>query len=231
MQGTREFASIKLLEFQEPGRHEYTRDYLDDLESFFYLLCKICSSFTSPGSQVERMPDFVSQWDQVDARLAALAKFNTLLCADYEVTPYFGPIVQTLLDKLHQFIASAAGRKRTMRLKRERRKEPPPSWVDLRPAADRDYARVLGFIDEAIEELTYGCFMEVYDPELEVMAERARATGNTAYESPSAAPFDWPPPAFTFVAQPGLRRARDEDDLGYYVPPPKRHRGVLVETP
>ena len=34
MQGTREFASINLLEFQEPGRHEYTRDYLDDLESF-----------------------------------------------------------------------------------------------------------------------------------------------------------------------------------------------------
>ncbi|KJA28426.1 hypothetical protein HYPSUDRAFT_110781, partial [Hypholoma sublateritium FD-334 SS-4] len=43
--GTREFASINLLEFHEPGRHEFTRDYLDDLESFFYLLCKICSTY------------------------------------------------------------------------------------------------------------------------------------------------------------------------------------------
>ncbi len=116
MQGTREFASINLLEFHERGRQEYTRDYLDDLESFFYLLCRICSTFTGPGTQVERTPDFVSEWAQADARLAALAKFNTLLCADYEATAYFGPIVQTLLDKFHQFVASAAGCKRTMRL-------------------------------------------------------------------------------------------------------------------
>ncbi|KJA28427.1 hypothetical protein HYPSUDRAFT_33812 [Hypholoma sublateritium FD-334 SS-4] len=180
------------------------------------------------------MPDFVSEWDQPSARLAALAKFTTLLCPDYEPTPYFGPIFQTLLDKYHKFIASAAGHKRTMRLKRERRREDAPSWADLRPAADRDYARVLEFIDEAIEELTFGRFMEVHDPELEEAADRAREAGDRAYESPPSTLLDWPqfPPVFIHPTHPGLRRkACDEDDIGYYAPPTKKHRGVLVGTP
>lgn len=235
MQGTREFASINLLEFHEPGRYEFTRDYFDDLESFFYLLCKICSTYNGPRQRVDTMPDFVSQWDQPDARLAALAKFNTLLCPDYEPTPYFGPIFQTLLDNFHKFVASAAGHKRTMRIKRERRREDAPSWADLQPAADRDYAKVLEFIAEAIEELTFGRFMEVHDPELEEAAERAREAGDRAYESPPVAPFEWfpsRPPVFIHPTHLGLRRkVCDEDDIGYYAPPPKKQRGILVGTP
>ncbi|KAF8204048.1 hypothetical protein BJ912DRAFT_941742 [Pholiota molesta] len=166
-QGTRAYMSLNVLESHHtPHAAGFARDYLDDLESFYYLLRHICASFTGPGAgqRLPEKPEFVAAWEQPDAGAAALAKMGSLLCADAdsEPTAYFGGpdgIFGDLLEKLRAFVARAAGRKRT--------RARAPGWGALRGAAEWDYGVVLRLVDDALCELRMGRWMVVEDTEVE----------------------------------------------------------------
>lgn len=200
-----------------------SRDYLDDLESFYYLLCKICATYVGPKMQSMTIPDFIKNWDQSNPSKAASAKMNTMLYEDFKptVTKYFGKIFQHLLEDLGDFFATVIERKRKDRIARERTGKAAPTWHDLSEASERDYAAVLKLFDGAIEDLTFGRFMPVHDPQLEkMMAELVKARSGEGYIS-AALPVVGVAPAAYLSSLPCAqrKRMRDEDDTGYEVPP------------
>ncbi|KAF8202525.1 hypothetical protein BJ912DRAFT_1038081 [Pholiota molesta] len=153
-QGTRAYMSLNVLESQHTPRASFSRDHLDDLESFYYLLRHICATFTGPGEQLPK-PDFIKAWEQPDTAAAAAAKMGSLLCADAEPpTAYFGPTFAALLEKLRAFIANAVGCKRDRdreNLCREWYRAPvPTTWRALRAAAAVDYCDGWPFIQSHV---------------------------------------------------------------------------------
>ncbi|KAJ3549042.1 hypothetical protein NMY22_g1041 [Coprinellus aureogranulatus] len=75
--GTRMYQSISVLRSQivDPAPPQ---DYLDDLESFFYIFCQLVFSFERPGRLVRSIPDFLRHWNLDDELLAANAKAGFL---------------------------------------------------------------------------------------------------------------------------------------------------------
>ncbi|KAJ2919822.1 hypothetical protein MD484_g596, partial [Candolleomyces efflorescens] len=68
--GTRLFQSIIVLRSFEK-RFKATHDYLDDLESMFYVLCYLMFGFSGPGDRVRPVvTDMLNSWDVADSRTA-----------------------------------------------------------------------------------------------------------------------------------------------------------------
>jgi hypothetical protein len=78
-------------------------DYLDDLESFYYVLCWICFGHDAPGKRITPQPDVITDWEDPSssciraARLKEGFLFSKRLFP--KVPPYFGPVIQTLLEE------------------------------------------------------------------------------------------------------------------------------------
>ncbi|KAF9486555.1 hypothetical protein BDN70DRAFT_774253, partial [Pholiota conissans] len=150
--GTRVYTSLNVLESYPTPPPNFSRDYLDDLESFYYLLCDICSTFTAPRERLPK-PDFIRRWDHYDTPTAAASKMGTLLYPDYEVTPYFGRTFESLLGRLNDFFRKTAGRKRMLAARRRASGAPAPTWHQLQVSSAEDYITVFQYIDQAIYEL------------------------------------------------------------------------------
>ncbi len=81
---------------------------MDDLESFFYILCWICCGYDGPRKRTEHFASIFSRWEDRRPQEGALQKnalFNEYFPdqIDFIVTDYFGDIFVTLLDSLHRF--------------------------------------------------------------------------------------------------------------------------------
>ncbi|KAF9486552.1 hypothetical protein BDN70DRAFT_870137 [Pholiota conissans] len=148
--GTRTYQSVNLLESQYKPRTNFSRDYLDDLESFYYLLSHICATFTAPCQQLPTTPDFIQQWSECDSATASFSKLSNLLYPSFQPTPYFGAVFERLLERFRAFVAKAVGRKLIETARRERAGLPAPTWGDLRSVAQDDYAAVLLVFEDAI---------------------------------------------------------------------------------
>ncbi|KAF6760718.1 hypothetical protein DFP72DRAFT_756880, partial [Ephemerocybe angulata] len=86
--GTRRFQSISVLrslELELPPAH----DYLDDLESFFYVLCHLVLLFERPGKRSERMDANLVYWESEDASVVANAK-GAVLYDTWECPSWWG---------------------------------------------------------------------------------------------------------------------------------------------
>ncbi|KAF8971794.1 hypothetical protein BDZ97DRAFT_1785176, partial [Flammula alnicola] len=117
-------------------------DYLDDLESFFYVLCWVCLGYDGPNQKVEPFPELLQSWESGAPQTAARAK-NVFLFRRIRgsvVTDYFGPIFNTLLTQLQAFF-----RQQLVTKDNDPDDRPAPFLVDLKPRAVEDYATVLGF--------------------------------------------------------------------------------------
>ncbi|KJA18345.1 hypothetical protein HYPSUDRAFT_960995 [Hypholoma sublateritium FD-334 SS-4] len=81
-------------------------DYMDDLESFFYVLCWILCGFVSPGGKLAELPRQLRKCasanpsDAFDAKLSALTHYFKI---SYPAAPYFGPVFDMLLGRLSCF--------------------------------------------------------------------------------------------------------------------------------
>ncbi len=144
LQGTRAFQSINIL-----GRYELLyvstpHSYMDDLESFFYVLCWICCGYDGPGKRSADFGSIFAKWEDRRPQEGAFHKIVFLLHTLFRdqtylvVTDYFGDNFLDLLDSLHGFFAHYVN------IDRARGVKPDP------PTIDKAFATILPFIDTAI---------------------------------------------------------------------------------
>ena len=81
---------------------------MDDLESFFYVLCWICCGYDGPGKRTEHFGSTFEKWEDRRPKEGFSNKttfFNEFFRnqMDFVVTDYFGDNFVQLLDSLHMF--------------------------------------------------------------------------------------------------------------------------------
>jgi len=103
-----------VLSSEHLGPNPPPHDYLDDLESFFYVFCWICGSFQDSGIPVDSLPLLLESWSK-SQRFAAAAMKEIFLSGptllEIRVTDYFGKVFQDLFDRMHEFFADIISRK------------------------------------------------------------------------------------------------------------------------
>ncbi|EDR03779.1 uncharacterized protein LACBIDRAFT_306822 [Laccaria bicolor S238N-H82] len=149
--GTRAFQSMMVLRSQtnKPGVIFPAHDYLDDLESFFYVFCYICFAYEAPGKKKSPQPTLLTEWEDFNSNTARHSKLSFLTeSSDHDLSPWFGEgVFQTLLQQMGQFVYDH------YMTKDRRLKQPRRCLNDLTEAAHEQYAIFLGYVDEAIEKL------------------------------------------------------------------------------
>lgn len=110
LQGTRRYQSVAVLRsYRIPaGEPIPPHDYLDDLESFFYVLCELMFTRVSPGKDVdEEARLLLERWEARDERLAVESKsafITDILDRDWVDTDFWGPVCLMVLEGFHGFI-------------------------------------------------------------------------------------------------------------------------------
>ena len=84
---------------------------MDDLESFFYILCWICCGYDGPGKRTKRFGTIFARWEDrrpQEGALSKMALFYQFFPGQKHlvVTDYFGDIFVKLVDSLHEFFRS-----------------------------------------------------------------------------------------------------------------------------
>ena len=173
---------------QKPGIIFPAHDYLDDLESCFYVLCWICFAYDGPGLLIRPQPSFLCFWEELNPEIASNSKFAFFHeFALPDMSSWFGKTFETLLQNFRHLLVTEISRKN--RLMHE--KTPRLSLDELKADATKHYAIVLGFVDDAIKEV------------------EALPDANPLFASgfpPAAASPATPPQA---SASPGKRRSND----------------------
>ncbi|KAF8956463.1 hypothetical protein BDZ97DRAFT_1851662 [Flammula alnicola] len=173
--GTRAFQSLNVV--QSCGKTNMTQDYLDDLESFYYVLCWVCFGYAGPNKILDPFPDRLAIWESGNPDVAAGMKTaflaGPLAVSFTTISSCFGPVFLRLLENLHSFfrdlmfsrfashgpIFSKQGSASTV----ETKIHPSPERVE------QDYATILGFVDTAIAELLASPAPTNAEPESEAM--------------------------------------------------------------
>ncbi|KAF5341146.1 hypothetical protein D9611_006024 [Ephemerocybe angulata] len=119
--GTRTYQSISVLLADDPLNDPIPpHDYLDDLESFLYVLCHILLGFKKPGELVEPTPRLIAVWDDPDAR-TAMANKVVLMAEGYPVykfphiKEYWGNSCKELLEGMRAHISNIVRQKSKIR--------------------------------------------------------------------------------------------------------------------
>ncbi|TFK61121.1 hypothetical protein BDN72DRAFT_965343 [Pluteus cervinus] len=163
--GTRPFQSASVLfsESTRPGAKPrrttrgygpYPHDYLDDMESLFYVLCWICYQFESPGIRSDDTPDIIFEWEASRPTSSAWAKVEFLTSPLPPLPSYFqrGSAYQHLLERLQQKCATAY---RVKKLAVEPL-GPGENLKEVCKGVRQDFEVWIGYIDQAIEEWKQG---------------------------------------------------------------------------
>jgi len=152
IKGTKQYQSIRILESLNriSDSRKLAHTYLDDLESFVWVLVDITHNFLGPGSESSTT---VLRWMQLEStsspesvRQAFTSKMEFLEKADLDVKPYFGHIFEKLLDNLCSFI----------RFRYFAEYVPPTIntlWSEILRRSMNDYEEVLLYFERAIQEL------------------------------------------------------------------------------
>jgi len=137
LQGTYLFMSWNVLKGDTP------HTFLDDLESFFYVMFYIAMTYTAPDCRKEELPDLLYDWNHYP--LPSDAKQGFFLAdSTPKVSVWFGAPIQNLLNRLHSIF------KNILRQKYLAEYDGQP-----RPVVNRDevYETMLSHIRQAIEDL------------------------------------------------------------------------------
>ena len=135
------------------GRQRH--DFVDDLESFFWVYAWIAAVYDGPGEvgQVADTEHDATFWQTSTSvtlsrhwKQLYLNKFDDLGFKDM-VTPFFSqPVYSNLLQELRSMMCTYNAR----RLVREKDANGVPVEVDFFPEMEVIYAKVLGYFDDAI---------------------------------------------------------------------------------
>jgi len=157
-------SSCPTFEDYSPFNYDYEsapHDYLDDLESFFYIFVWICLGYEGPGRPHAPSLEQFSIWDEEGIFSAHAKRWHLSERTDgkWEVSAYFGPIFQTLFRELRIFI----GERLNTKMKALRLFDWPRKPSDFK-YVDEDYAIFLGFIDKALKALDEETLGELQAP-------------------------------------------------------------------
>ncbi|TFK61127.1 hypothetical protein BDN72DRAFT_965351 [Pluteus cervinus] len=158
--GTRAFQSISVLRSDsirndakgrgDEGVSPYPHDYLDDIESLFYVLCWVCYQFESPGIRVNNIPEFITDWASDDPSLSATTKSLFHMFPLPPLPTYFqrGSAYQHLLEMFQQKFL------KTYRAKKSGIETTGASsnLKELYQDAQLEFEVILKHVDQAIEE-------------------------------------------------------------------------------
>ena len=127
-----------------------THDYLDDMESFFYVLFWICSTYEkAKRPRRGALPPTLAGWEDNIAQSSSNAKNNIISYPlnkyTCPISAYFGDIFLNLLNSFRQFLKGQIDRKMNSL---DPRRVP---LTALMPQSEVHYAEVLGYIDLAIK--------------------------------------------------------------------------------
>ncbi|KAF8167317.1 hypothetical protein B0H34DRAFT_792056 [Crassisporium funariophilum] len=145
--GDNPFTSIMTaLKANNPQLSDYVpRDHIDTLESFYYTFVMMIIGYSSPNEPAQPLPE-VLDWCRMPGKKCARRKEHFMISSGFgPASPYFGPIVQTLLNKLHLWFQNQYLRK--VGMVGTQASEPIALIADNEP---KDYAQVLSYFDEAI---------------------------------------------------------------------------------
>ena len=125
-------------------------DYLDDLESFFYVLFWICSTYEkAQRPRRGALPSTLARWEDNDPQSSSSEKYITISIPlskhTCPISTYFGDIFLDLLNSLRQFHKGQIDRKF------HSVGAPRGPLTALMPQSEEHYAEVLGYVDIAIK--------------------------------------------------------------------------------
>ena len=156
-QGTRPYLSLSMLKRLNPYAMFWRpRDYMDDLESFFYVLCVICCGYSAPGVRVTSPSKNISEWNhlgETDLYISKLRLYGEGADNYFQVTEYFGEIFRTLIRGLFDFFKDHIDNS-VLSYPGYRNNFGAPPWYTTRTSPpDAAYATVLGLFNQAIISL------------------------------------------------------------------------------
>ncbi|CAA7262378.1 unnamed protein product [Cyclocybe aegerita] len=149
--GTRAFQAILVISSEKDkadGKILLAHDYLDDLESFFYVFCWVCMRYTPTGERVKSPP--LGDWETEDPSLLIPVKWtfiNPPVAEHNELVNTFGQAFQDLFDGLRDFT------REMHKWKLVNRATMPNKLENMKPHSDKNYAKFLELVDKAIVAL------------------------------------------------------------------------------
>ncbi|KAJ3504903.1 hypothetical protein NMY22_g17766 [Coprinellus aureogranulatus] len=202
--GTRTFQSLSLLEGAALKEHTPEHDYLDDIESFFYVLCYIFLLHLPDGTRLSSKddgPSLVWKWGEMDTRKAFGNKryifgFGTDTLTAYGVVEKnWGTTCLALFESFLEWMADR--REEKIALVYEAAADPSDSPLQsLHAHRDEHFDAVLKMFDDAIEAIEHS----ETPPSTEapatttIMASANTAASDAAVSSSGAADLATPVP-------------------------------------
>ncbi len=155
---------------------------MDDLESFYYVLCWICCGYDGPRKRTAHFGSIFEKWEDRRPKEGYSNKvtfFHEFFRSqnDFVVTNYFGDIFIDLIDSLHAFFRTYLTADKVLRVK------PPP------PTLDEALETILPLINTAIAAV-----------EAEEAAESSSSTKTE--DTTAATPLEPKDRAFTLLDAP-----------------------------
>ncbi|KJA23465.1 hypothetical protein HYPSUDRAFT_39923 [Hypholoma sublateritium FD-334 SS-4] len=173
--GTRPFLSVSLLKrFNSNATFIRPRDYMDDLESFFYVLCSICCGYSAPHVSINPQPKNLVEWTTLgekDLFASKVRLYREGVDSYLQVTEYFGEIFRTLIRGLFNFFKTHIDSAVLDRQENQDRSS--TTSCNRTPTAGEVYEIILGLFNNAILSLdlefyamSYGCSKVKSDPSI-----------------------------------------------------------------
>lgn len=154
MKGTRLYQSISVLNSYNSALPQLAHDYLDDLESFFFVLVHLMFVWIGIEMQVQTVPEFITLWDHQNPTISLNSKesFVNKKMPVKLIAPFWGPASRGLLTSFHDFIKDIVSQKDDIRNiddPEERVKE----LEALHAGFDGHYQTLKAIFDKALQEL------------------------------------------------------------------------------
>jgi serine/threonine protein kinase len=151
--GTRMFQSLNVLDGWR------THDFLDDLESFLYVLTFLVFAFPEPGQDERELPEQLQEWnrDELDKAFSSKSTFINYGLRKLAVPPKWGPHIETLIDDLcgyFQPIHKASCRMANPKLSEAKYDKMSQSFKKrYLENRDEQYDEVVGYFEDAISAI------------------------------------------------------------------------------
>lgn len=236
--GTRNYQSIEVLRsyFVKPGHPFLPHDYLDDIESFLYVLCEIMFTTVSEGKEMhEEARQCMKRWVTMGERVALESKLYFIRNPfDFDLVDedYWGKACVELLEGFHDFIERISWEKSRRRVQSIPFEKKVELWKALR--LDGKLEEYYDEVDALFEKALHA--LRIEEPEIEARLAAAKrnvlvppAPSQPLPPSPPPAPSPLPSPAAPPAVlptpvprRPSKRRLPPVDDAEVVEPPIKR---------
>lgn len=213
----------------EPDDPIPPHDFLDDLESFFYVLCDLVFSRVSPGKEMDRKAKIMlERWDLRDDVTAKGSK-GCFILYPFAVTlvdeDYWGSAFVELLEAFHDFLENLVRQKVKTRAKRGLSYDEKVQKVkDL--GFDEHYNHLDRLFQTALDAL------KNEEPEIETRLAAAKAAADAAAPPPASTTRSATNPALAPIAPPVPRRASkrrmEQIDIAESSEPPPKRRSTRI---